>query len=146
MKDFILNLMNDEAFIFCAMAVVVFILTNLFKIPIKAITNKITDERKRRMANAVILVIPFVLGVALEFVYSTFYLHIMFSIIRGIGYGSAGISLYGVVERFFKVKVRNEWEDTEEGREIKQKADELIAKDEKTESAVEKFKRTVNNN
>lgn len=143
MKDFILEMLNNEAFVFSAMAVVVFVLTNLFKIPIKHFTGKITDERKRRMANATILIIPFVLGVALDFVYSTFYLHTIFSIIRGIGYGSAGISLYGVVERFFKVKVNNEWNDTEEGREVKAKADELISKDDKTESAIEKFKRTV---
>lgn len=143
MKDFILGLTNNEAFIWCAMAVVVFILTNLFKIPIKHFTNKISDERKRRMANIVILVIPFVLGVALDFVYSTFYLHIMFSVIRGIGYGSAGISLYGVVERFFKVKTNNEWENTEDGRQITKKANEIISKDVETESAVEKFKRTV---
>lgn len=143
MKDFILGLTNNEAFIWCAMAVVVFILTNLFKIPIKHFTSKISDERKRRMANIVILVIPFVLGVALDFVYSTFYLKIMFSVIRGIGYGSAGISLYGVVERFFKVKTNNEWENTEDGRQITKKANEIISKDVETESAVEKFKRTV---
>ena len=143
MKDFILELLNNEAFVFSAMAVVVFVLTNLFKIPIKHFTKKITNERKRRMANATILVIPFVLGIALDFVYSTFYLHTMFSVITGIGYGSAGISLYGVVERFFKVKVNNEWVDTEEGRKIKAEADELISKDTETESAVEKFKRTV---
>ena len=123
---FIHSLLRNEYFVWGAMAVIIFALTQVLKLPIKACTKHIANERVRRMVNATILLIPFAVGVALDFVYSTYYLHGAFSIINGLGYGTAGISLYGASERFFKVKVPNPYE-TEEGKAVTELVDEISA-------------------
>lgn len=122
--EWVIELLKNEYFVWCAMAVIIFALTQVLKLPIKHFTKKIKNERTRKMVNATILLIPFIVGVALDFVYSTYYLHCAFSLINGIGYGTAGISLYGVVERFFKIKVENPY-DTEEGKAVVELVNEV---------------------
>lgn len=117
MLDILLQLLNNEYFVWCAMALIIFIATQILKLPIKACTKHIKRERARKIANATILLIPFGLGVLCDFLYCTYYLHTVFSIITGLGYGTAGISLYGVIERFFKVKTINPYE-TKEGQAV----------------------------
>lgn len=117
MLETINALLNNNYFVLCAMAVIIFGLTQAIKLPIKYFTNKISNERVRKMVNATILLIPFSLGVLADFLYSTYYLHTAFTIITGLGYGTAGISLYGVVERFFGVKTENPY-DSEEGKVV----------------------------
>lgn len=117
MKEILLQLLNNEYFVWCAMALIIFIATQILKLPIKACTKHIKRERARKIANATILLIPFGLGVLCDFLYCTYYLHTVFSIITGLGYGTAGISLYGVIERFFKVKTNNPYE-TKEGQAV----------------------------
>ena len=109
--------LHNEYFIWCAMAVVIFLLTQVLKLPIKFFTKKIKRERVRKIVNATILLIPFALGIVCDFLYSTYYLHTAFSIITGLGYGTAGISLYGIIERFFKVKTNNPY-NSEEGKAV----------------------------
>ena len=109
------NLLHNTYFVWCAMAVLIFLVTQVIKLPIKHFTKKIKNERTRKIVNSVFLLIPFALGILAEFLYSTYYLHIAFTVITGLGYGTAGISLYGIIERFFKVKVDNPY-DTEEGK------------------------------
>lgn len=141
MIECIKSLLDNVYFVSCAMSVLIFGLTQVLKLPIKYFTKKITNERVRRMVNATILLIPFALGIALEAIYATFYLQQAMSIINGLGYGTAGISLYGAVERFFKVKTNNPY-DTEVGKAVT----ELIADisedgkvDEADKTAVEAF-------
>lgn len=95
------------------MALFVFLLTQIFKLPIKLATNHIKNERVRRLVNATILILPFAFGVFLDFLYCTYYLHVVPSAVVGLGYGAAGISLYAVIERTFKVKVTNPYDSTE---------------------------------
>lgn len=125
------ELLKNEYFVWCGMAVIIFALTQLLKLPIKHFTKMLSNARVRKMLNATILIIPFALGVILDFVYSTYYLHRVFSVINGLGYGTAGISLYGVVERFFKVKVDNPYE-TEEGEAVLELVSE-VSKDGKVD-------------
>lgn len=122
--EWFLELLDNEYFVFSAMAVIIFALTQVLKLPIKACTKKIKNERARKMVNATILLIPFLLGVLADFLYSTYYLHATFSVITGLGYGTAGISLYGVVERFFKVKVENPY-DSVEGQAVIEFVEEI---------------------
>ena len=129
--EFIHKLLNNEYFVWCAMAVIIFALTQVLKLPIKYFTKKISNERVRRMVNATILLIPFALGVLVDFLYSTYYLHSAFTIITGLGYGTAGISLYGAIERFFKVKTENPYE-TEAGKAVTELVEE-ISKDGKVD-------------
>lgn len=129
--EFIHKLLNNDYFVWCAMAVIIFALTQVLKLPIKYFTKKIANERVRRMVNATILLIPFAVGIALDFLYSTYYLNAAFSVITGLGYGTAGISLYGAIERFFKVKTENPYE-TETGKSVTELVDE-ISKDGKVD-------------
>ena len=117
------ELLENEYFVSVAMAVIIFACTQLLKMPIKFATSKIANERVRKIVNGTILLIPFILGVVFDYVYCIAVTHNAFDVINGLGYGTAGISLYGVVERFFKVKVENPYE-TEEG----QQAIELVNK------------------
>ena len=122
--EFIHKLLNNDYFVWCAMAVIIFALTQVLKLPIKYFTKKISNQRVRRMVNATILLIPFALGVLVDFLYSTYYLHSAFTIITGLGYGTAGISLYGAIERFFKVKTENPYE-TEAGKAVTELVEEI---------------------
>lgn len=131
--EIITQLLSNSYFVWCAMAVIVFGVTQLLKLPIKLVTKKIKNERVRRSVNAVILLIPFGLGVLFEFLYSTYYLKEAFSVITGLGYGTAGISLYGVIERFFKVKVQNPYTETDEGKAVTDFVQDVVnGKDSKT--------------
>ena len=107
------ELLKNEYFVGCAMAVIIFALTQVLKLPIKHFTKKIKNERGRKMVNATILLIPFIVGLLCEFLYATHYLHTAFSLIRGLSYGTAGISLYGIIERFLGVKTKNPYESKE---------------------------------
>lgn len=147
--EVIKQLLSNEYFVWCAMAVIIFLVTQVLKLPIKAATKHIKNERARKIANATILLIPFGLGVLAEFLYTTYYLHTVFTVITGLGYGTAGISLYGIIERFFKVKVENPYEATDEGKavqELVEKVQEDGKIDEKDVSAVDEFWKTINKN
>lgn len=122
--EFIHKLLNNDYFVWCAMAVIIFALTQVLKLPIKYFTKKISNQRVRRMVNATILLIPFSVGIVLDFLYSTYYLNAAFSVITGLGYGTAGISLYGAIERFFKVKTENPYE-TEAGKAVTELVEEI---------------------
>lgn len=112
-----LELLNNVYFISCAMAVIVFLATQVLKMPIKHFTSKIANERARKIANATILLIPFALGVLFDYLYSTYVTHTAFSVIAGLGYGTAGISFYNIIERTFKVKISNPYK-TEDGKAV----------------------------
>lgn len=140
------EIIKNEYVLLGIMAVIVFLVTQALKLSfIKPFTKKIGNERVRRMVNATILLIPFATGILLDVVYSSLIIHTSFSIITGLGYGTAGISLYGVIERFFKVKVDNPY-DSEEGKAVT----DLVAKvakdgkiDSKDHKALEDFYKFV---
>lgn len=140
-------LLHNDYFVWCAMAVIIFGITQVLKLPIKCFTKKIANERARKIVNATILIIPFVLGVLFEFLYSTYYLHSAFTVITGLGYGTASISLYGIVERFFKVKIPNPYETTEEGKAVTDLVESIQADgkvDHEDKTAVEEFLEKLN--
>lgn len=133
------ELLKNEYFMGVVMSVIVFAFTQLLKMPIKALTSKIENERTRKIVNGTILLIPFILGVLFEFLLTTLVFHEPFTVIQGLTYGTGGISLYGVVERFFKVK--NPY-DTEEGEaviELVEKVTEDGKVDENDKTALKEF-------
>ena len=139
------ELLHNEWFVWCAMAVIIFLVTQIVKLPIKFGTKHIKNERARRIANSVILLIPFALGVVCDFLYSTYILHAATSIIVGLGYGTAGISLYGAVERFFKVKVENPY-NSEEGKAVTELVEAVTADgkvDKKDQDPIKEFWKKV---
>lgn len=136
-----LELLNNVYFVSCAMAVIVFLVTQVLKLPIKHFTSKIKKERVRKLVNATILLIPFAVGVLGDYLYCTYYTHTAFSVIAGLGYGTAGISLYNIIERTFKVKTQNPY-DTEEGKAVVQLVEAVLEDgnvDEQDADAVKSF-------
>lgn len=148
--QWLIDIINNNCFVCLAMAVIIFLVTQLLKLPIKLGTKHIKNERVRKIVNSVILLIPFGLGVLLNFLWTTYYLgdvYEMNSIIVGLGYGTAGISLYGIVERFFKVKVNNPY-NTEEGKAVTDLINDITADgkvDSTDQSAVQDFIDKMNN-
>ena len=65
----LIELLMTEPLVFVGMAVAVWILTYIVKKPIKNMTSKIKNEQKRKLCNKWVLLIPFVLALALYFVY-----------------------------------------------------------------------------
>ena len=140
------ELLTNNYFVVFAVAIVIFFATQLLKMPIKHFTAKMKNERVRRMINATILLIPFALGVLFDILYCTFVTHTAFSIIVGLGYGSAGISLYGAVERFFKVKISNPYVETEEGKAVTELVEAVTADgkvDKKDQDPIKEFWKKV---
>ena len=112
------ELLYNEYVVWCAMAIIVFVITQLVKQPIKSITKRVCKtERKRRIANISIYFIPFILGVLLEIAYCTWVIKTGFTVLTGLGYGMSAISLYHLIERFFKVEIANPYE-SEEGQAV----------------------------
>lgn len=140
MPEWLLTILRSNWFTYGAMALIIFLITQVLKLPIKVCTNKIKNERTRKIVNATILLIPFGLGVLFEFLYGAYLYPILFegeklifTGLTGLGYGTAGISLYGVIERFFKVKVDNPY-NSEEGKAVTDLVD-TITEDKKIDSS-----------
>lgn len=150
--EVIKQLLSNEYFVWCAMAVIIFCLTQLLKLPIKAATKHIKNEKARKIANKVIVLIPVLLGLLAEFLYGTLLLPaigmaiIPFNGATGLSYASGSIMVYSIFEIKTGIKIENPYTDTEEGKAVV----ELIEKvqsdgklDEQDLSEVEKFWKTV---
>ncbi len=150
MNGVLKTLLENEYFVWCAMAVVIFGLTQLLKLPIKAATKHIKNEKTRGIVNLVILIIPFALGLLAEFLFDGLYLHNEFSGIAGLQYGSASLLVYGVFEKIAKrtgieIKLNNPL-DTDEGKAVQELVNKVQedGKIDKTDaSAVDEFWKTV---
>lgn len=148
-----LELLSNGYFVWCAMAVIIFGLTQILKLPIKAATKHIKNEKTRGIVNLVILIIPFGLGLLAEFLYDGLYLHNAFTGIAGLQYGSASLLVYSVFEKVMqkigvKAQIENPYEATEEGQaiqELVEKVQEDGKIDESDLSAVEEFWEKINN-
>ena len=122
MKELFMQVMSNAELVVAITGIVIFALTQLFKMPIKHFTNKIKNDRIRRIVNITILVIPFALGVGFEFIYSMYVYFDAFELGVGIAYGSSAVFAYSIVERFLKVKLPNPFA-TEEGKAFLQLVD-----------------------
>lgn len=117
MKDIVMELVANPYLLGALTGAVIFAITQILKMPIKHFTNKIKNERLRRIVNTTIMFIPFLLGVTAELLYTFYLFHDAYSVADGLGYGTISVSLYGFVERFLKVKLPSPYE-TEEGKAV----------------------------
>ena len=81
-------------------------LTQVLKLPIKNLTDKIQDETKRERVNTVIMIIPLALSFAVDGLFTA--LGYSFSVSVGLAWGVASQVLYGFISRIFKRKKRGE--------------------------------------
>lgn len=94
MKEFILELLSNDYFVLCAMSIIICLITQLLKMPIKFFTNKIKNPNTEDRVTALLMTLPLALGVLLNFLYNVFYLKIAFSVIEGLSWGTASIMFY----------------------------------------------------
>lgn len=137
------ELLNNTTFLIGVMSAIIFGITQGLKQFVKLGTKHIGNERIRRMVNTCILLIPFGLGFLAEFLVTVVWLGAVYNAYSAFLYGTGAVSIYGIVERFFKVK--NPYA-TKEGQEAIALAGEIVKDgkvDKKDMSAVEKFIKKV---
>lgn len=145
------QLLSNEYFMLIAIALIIFGLTQLLKLPIKAVTKHIKNERTRGIVNLVILFIPFALGLIAEYLFDVLYLGNTFMGVVGLKYGSSSLLVYSVFEKIAKktgveIKLDNPL-DTEEGKAVKELVDKVQENgkiDKSDLSAVDEFWKTIN--
>lgn len=97
------ELLNNEYFVWGAMAIIVLCLSQLLKLPIKALTKKtIKNENARVRVNTALMLIPLALGVLCDWLFCTLYLGIPFSVVEGVKVGGTAVTLYGMIEKLVK--------------------------------------------
>lgn len=103
------ELLKNENFVWFVMSLIVLGLSQLLKLPIKALTKKfIKKETVRSRVNITIMLIPLALGIVCDWLYCSLYLHIAFSVVEGLKIGGTAVTLYGVIEKAFKGKQSSE--------------------------------------
>lgn len=100
-------LKNNQSAMLWIMAVAVFLVTFVLKFPIKIFTKRISNENVRKSVNSIILLIPFALGILVQFIYSRYFLHIGLDILEGLKVGTASITMYAIIERVLGFKINN---------------------------------------
>lgn len=98
-----------------AMAVIVALLTEVFKLPIKACTKNLKKATKERI-NATIILLAVGIGMTIYYLYCTHVAHIEFQYVNGASLGGMASMAYEVLVRLFGKKGENTFE-TEGGRE-----------------------------
>ena len=98
------ELLSNDYFMLYAMSVIICIVTQLIKMPIKHFTNKIKDATTEKRVTALFMLLPLALGVLFNFLYNTYYLHISFSVVTGLSWGTTSIMFYQGFRRFITGK------------------------------------------
>jgi nitrate reductase gamma subunit len=131
MKEFILELLSNDYFVLGAMSIIICLITQLLKMPIKLFTNKIKNSKTEDRVTALLMLLPLVLGVLFNFLYNVYYLKIAFSVIEGLSWGTASIMFY----KGFKKLVTGKEPTAEESEKIKSVKDlvQKIASDGKVD-------------
>lgn len=97
-------LLENQVFVYSAMAILVFAITQGFKWAfIKPWTNKLNNERVRKSINTTIYFIPYAVGIALEVLFSLYIANTTPNIFVGALSGGAGHSVFALYERIYAV-------------------------------------------
>ena len=108
------QLLQDKNFTWAMISLIVLGLSQLIKLPIKAINKKIIkNETIRNRVNTTIMLIPLALGILADYLFCTLYLGIPFSIVEGVKIGGTAITFYGILEKLFKGKKSTETQTVE---------------------------------
>jgi hypothetical protein len=140
------ELLTNEAFVWCVMPVIIFALTFAFKFPYKKfLTSRIKDEKKRKLANKLIVLFTLGLGIALNYFYCLWQ-GCAFSIIEfgdGLKYGLTAIALYSALEIKTDGAIENPF-NNEDSQQVIEEITELVEKKPKEKKPKKKSKDTAN--
>jgi hypothetical protein len=125
-EEFLRFIVHDYGWIYAVIAAIVSVATELFKIPYKKLTDHITSESGRKLANKLIIVFSIGLSILLDWLAGKYlpasFRHV-FTWEGGVTSGILSSFLYSVVEGVIPSKKAKE-----EAKEKIAKADEAIAK------------------
>ena len=134
------ELLTNEAFVWCVMPIIIFALTFLFKFPYKKfLTSRIKDEKKRKLANKLIVLFTLGLGIALNYFYCLWQ-GCAFSIVEfgdGLKYGLTAIALYSALEIKTNGAIENPF-NNEDSQEVIEEVTTLVNKETKKEKKTKK--------
>ena len=98
------QILHDPVKMSGILAVLVFALTQGLKwVFVKPWTGRLSNERAEKSVNTVILLLPFILGCAAEYVYSVILLDGDFDLLLGVSRGTASIAIHSIFEHFYKI-------------------------------------------
>lgn len=121
------DLLNNEVFVYCAMAVLVFGITQGLKwVFVKPWTGKLENERARKAINTVIYFLPYAVGVGLEILYATYVSKAEPNLVVGAISGGAGHSVYALYERIYSVITGNKYKASHATNEQEKAVDEFV--------------------
>lgn len=107
------ELLANKDFVWWAMALIVLGLSQLLKLPIKALTKKcVKDASVRARVNTTLMLIPLCLGIILNWLFCVLYLQVPYDIIEGIKVGGTAVTIYGVIEKLIKGSQSKETTET----------------------------------
>lgn len=122
MNEFkLIELLMTSPLIYVAFAIAVWLLTYLFKQPVKFYTAKIKDEKTRKLVNKWILLIPFVLALVLVIVYYGLATNVWFDDWEKLLSDAFSIAMLSIViyNVFQDIKgKKSEYEITEDGKQV----------------------------
>lgn len=120
------ELLSNDYFVLCAMSIIICLITQLLKMPIKFFTNKIKNQKTEDRVTALLMTLPLALGVLFNFFYNVYYLKIAFSVIEGLSWGTASIMFYQGFKKLITGKNPTATE-TQQVNDVKQLASEIAS-------------------
>lgn len=103
----------NKDFVWVTMSIIVLGLSQILKLPIKALIKKcIKNEVTRARANTVLMLIPLCLGIFANWIFCTMYLQIPYNAVEGLKVGGTAITFYGILEKLIKGTQSKETTDT----------------------------------
>ena len=98
------EILNNPVAVTGILAFAVFLLTQGLKWAlVKPWTSKIKNEKIRKGVNTVVLLMPFVLGCLVEYLYCTFLSGLPFDPVVGITRGMTSIAMYSIFDHFLSI-------------------------------------------
>lgn len=144
----IYELLCNDAIRWSVMAIIIFAITFLFKYPYKKfLTDRIKDEKKRKLANKAIVVFTLALGILLELLWCCWSGFAFTEVEFGLGLRNAlsAIAIYSALELKTQGAIDNPF-DNKDSQEVITNANQLVTKiskdgkvDEKDLTAVQEF-------
>lgn len=129
---------NYPRYIFWGAIIVVLILTQVLKLPIKLFTSKIKDENLRKKVNAVIMIIPCLVGIGLSAFLTIFSFE--FSLMTGIFWGVTSQTLYEFASRLWQ---RVTTDDNVTAEEVEKDFKDAVATTKQAEKTFEEMVKKI---
>ena len=130
---------NYPRYVFWGAIIVVLILTQVLKLPIKLFTSKIKDENLRKKVNAVIMIIPCLVGIGLSALLTIWSFE--FSVQAGLFWGLTSQTLYEFATRLWQRVTTDENITKEEiAEDFKQSVDSVKKAEKQFDNIIKQIK------